>query len=206
MFLNTAVIAIAAPGDVMIGGGALYVPAGGDTFEGNPAVEGVEIDSGWAFFLNASHRIAGPIHGQAEAVWYQSETSEVRQLPGVGPATGTLDLEGIAGFLNVLFRPESPFGWDPLFLEIGAGIGYSSFKNTATVEVVGFREVASDRDEAIALQGFANIGFQVTESLALGASARVVAFDDLRWEDRGEVIEANDVRALGYGLFANIQF
>ncbi len=189
-----------------LGGGVLYVPSDGETFSGDPAVAGTEIDSGTVVFVNGAYAVDEAWVLQAEILWYQSETEEQRTLPGVGPVQGTLDLEGLGGYLNVLYRLDTLIGWDSVVFEVGGGIGYASFENKVTTTVAGFSNRASDRDEAFAWQGIVNLGYRITDSFQLGGSVRYFGFGDLKWEDQGRAVEANNIHAFGFGLFAAVDF
>ena len=142
-FMSTA-----SAGGVTLGAGVLYVPEGDDGFSGDPSVDGTPIEAGLAFVVNGSVPLGEGLRIQGEFLYYESETNETRTLPGVGPVKGTLDLEGLGGFVNLLYDFGTLLESDRLILEAGAGVGYASFKNTVTTTVAGFSSRASDRDEA----------------------------------------------------------
>jgi len=204
LLMGTSITASAS--DFTLGAGVLYVPEGDDGYSGDPAIDGTPIESGVAYVLNGSLPLGEALKIQVEGLYYESETKKSQPIPGVGIVDGTLDLEGLGGFLNVLFDLGSLTESDWLILEVGGGIGYASFKNTVTTSVAGFSTKASDKDEALGWQAIANLGYRFNPTFQLGVTGRYLGFDDLRWEDSGRVVEANNIHTFAVGGYLAFSF
>ena len=201
LFLSSSILCA----EPYLGVEALFVSPSSDNRASGEAIGGSGFDDGMGFGAKAGFRLVDNFALELQLLYFK--TDETANLDtDFGTFSGKQELTMGTGFLNALLDLAAMRGPFPWFLEIGGGIGLAVLHNDVSVSGPGFSDSGSDVDTAFAWQVVGNLGYRVTDWLALGFTARYMNFGDAKWGDRDIIVEAENLSATAFGAFALVEF